>query len=301
VDSLRAFFNALTNSDKSKGNKMSEVQNDVNNVQPVTDQGVTQLTTGDGVSQPSTDTSATTDAGVQHQATQVATGALADGTTTDKTIPYERFSEVNAAKKNAEQEVQRLQSYIQGMSTQTQTQPQQENIFVQVAKEKGYDPEGYLSYAEQSEINAEVMNRTTAQNQVQMQTQAFISSKPDYAQVVGQNDPITGQFVAAGPLQRKINQNPAIATALQAAGPNAAVLAYELASTDQQYLAEKAKAQQPPAVQQGQAAQDVLQQASGLTSVSAVSGTGAINKTDTIKGMNAEDFDAYSKKLRGEA
>ena len=280
-------------------------QTDVNNSQIVADTGVVEAEapTVEGVSQeaaPDTSVQAP-DAGVQQEeAPAQSTEVLADGTQTDKPVEYSRFKEVNDAKNAGDEENARLRQFIQSQQAAPQPQqPQQQpqSISLQVMQELNIDPEDILTGAQQAQINDEVARRTTAVTQSQNQVQNFITSKPDYAQVVGTLDPLTNQFIYAQPMLRVMQANPGITQALQGAGSGAAQLAYQIASQDPAYMAQVAKATADPVVVASEKANQVLHNANSMTSVSAVAGTGTIDKAAAIRAMSPGEFDAYKQSI----
>ena len=285
------------------------VENDLNNSQVVTDSGVVEAATTEeaGVSQEvAADVSVTPDAGVQQEASQVTTDdktALADGTDPSKPVPYDRFKQVNDEKNSATARVTELEQHVQNLRLtqanppQQTEQPQQQSLTAQVMKDKGIDPEEILTGAQQAEITDEVVRRVSVANQAQFQTQSFISSKPDFAKVVGAEDAATGQFKFAPPLQRVIDSNPGIATALRNAGSGANMLAYELGSKDPTYMAELVEAAKLPAQKNSEAAQQVIDAANKQVSISAVAGVGNLDKGAAILAMNDEEFEQHKQQV----
>ena len=215
-------------------------------------------------------------------------------------VDFSYTEEVNDEKKASEARVAQLEQHVQTMQAQQQQAPppatqQPESLTLTVMKELGLDPEDILTGADQARVNDAVLSRMRASSQSENVVNNFVSSKPDYAQVVGHTDPITGQFVTAAPLQRIIANNPSITAALQSAGPSASILAYELASKDPQYMAEVAKAAVPPVVAASEQAAAVIQNANTMASISAVAGQGAIDKAAAIRAMSDEEFEKHKQ------
>jgi len=278
-----------------------DIEEGVNNEQFATASGVVEAATTESVSQP-----VATDESINAEAAGVpqADVAPAQGAEENGPVPYDRFKEVNEAKKIASDRVAELENYIkltQQPVQQPVQQPTKESLTLQVMKELGIDPENILTGAEQAQVNDEVSRRTAASYQAQASVQSYIASKPDFAKVVGAVDPLTGQFMYSPPLTRVIQSNPSIATALQSAGNNAAILAYELASKDPVYMAEVAEANKPPAQKLSEQANQTIQQANSQTSVSAVAGVGSLDKAAAIRAMSDEEFKAYKQNIVSKA
>ena len=133
----------------------------------------------------------------------------------------------------AESETQNLKDQIALQAAQPKIEPvKQASLSQAVAQQLGIDLE-IATPEEICRINEGVQQVISGQQS----EQSFMHSHPDYAEVVGVNGP-GGQFQYAPPLTRALKANPALASALQSS-PNKAVLAYEIASKDPQYLAEQ--------------------------------------------------------------
>ncbi len=232
----------------------------------------------------------------QQAASQVATD--------DKgPVPYDRFSEVNAAKKTAEGRVVELENYIQLQKAnppaeQPVAQQPSQSLTMQVIKDLGYQDEAFLSVEQTAQVNDRIIQITQASAASDAQLTGFKSSHTDFAQVVGALDPTTQQFVHAPPLQRAIQRNPGIQQAINSMSPaNAAVMAYEIASRDVQYVQEVAAANKPVEQQNSEQAQQVLDQANSQVSISAVAGVGTIDKAAQIRAMSDDEFEAHKQKI----
>ena len=166
----------------------------------------------------------------------------------------------------------------------------------------GYQDEIYLTPEQNAQVNDKVMQIMQTANSSQSQLQTFLSSKPDFAKVVGANDPVTGLFTYAPPLQRALMSNPSIQGAINGLDPaKAAVLAYEIASKDPQYMKEVAEANKPVEQKQSEEAQQVIQQANSQVSISAVAGQGQLDKAASIRAMSDEQFDQYKQGIIAQA
>ena len=205
--------------------------------------------------------------------------------------------------------VTELETYIQLQNANApqaqqqakQAETSQQSITLQVMKELNFDPESVLTGTEQAQVNDVVLQRIQTANQSQFQVQSFIASKPDFTKVVGVQDPITGQYMYAQPLLRVINANPSIAQALRGAGTNAAVLAYELASKDPQYIKEVAEAAKDPVIQASEKANQAIEQANSQVSISAVAGAGAIDRAAALRAMSEPEFEQYKQGIMSRA
>ena len=291
---------------------MDPIENDVNNSPVVTNSGVVE---------PAAPAQSVTEAapvtGVENQevvvqpdGSQAAPGTkqvLADGTDANKPIPYDRFQEVNAEKDAAVERVKMLENMaLQNANPpQTKEPAQPQSMTIQVMKELRFDPEDLLTGEQQAKVNDIVLGRMNAANQAQAQQQSFMSSKPDYANVVGGVDQATQQFAYAPPLQRAMNNNPSIQgvllSMLRTNPAGAAIVAYEIASKDPTYIKEVAQAAKPAAVQQSEAAQQAIEQANGVVSVSAVAGQGTIDKAAAIRAMSDEQFAQHKQQIMDQA
>lgn len=278
---------------------MDPTQTDVNTEQPVAASGVVEAAAPtEGVNQEAAPDKSvqTQEAGVQQSeaSAQGTEQVLADGTQADKPVEYNRFKEVNDAKKAAEERIGQLEQYVrlqQANPPQQQAQQQQpQSVTLQVMKELDIDPEDIMTGQQQAQVNDEVTRRTAAVTQSQFQVQSFIASKPDFAQVVGIVDPLTGQFIYAQPMLRVFQTNPGIMQALQSAGAGGFQLAYKIASQDPTYMAEVAKATANPVVAASEKANQVIQNANSMTSVSAVAGAGTLDRKAAILALSDEEF-----------
>ncbi len=272
-----------------EGNIMA---NDVNSAEVITPSGVVEAVA------PTEDVSPVVqDTGVQQTETvSPDVTAAPAGQTEEQAVPFDRFKEVNDAKNALQLQVDQLQGHLRLVGTQPATQPvqpqaQQEGLTLQVMRQMGLDPESYVSPTEQAQVSDAVMKMTVNQITQQIQEQNFVAAHADFAKVVGSKDPLTGQFVTAPPLARILNQNPQLMSALQ--GPSAYALAYQLAVNDPTHQAELAQQAKLPPQVAGEAAEQAIKAAEGLTSVSAA-GTGAtIDKSAQIAAMSDEEFNKH--------
>ena len=198
------------------------MENDVNNDQPVTDPDVNgQVVEGQGE---------TTDPATQ----------TVDDTTQDKTVPYDRFKEVNDQKKAAEEQAAYAQRQLELMQQQTmQTQQVQQTQYSapmttmeQAMQELGLEADDLYgeNILKVQKRTTEIDSAKNQQGQLLYANQQFMMSHPDTQQVVGSVHPTTGQLMTASPeLYAILAKNPYLAGAcgtLQGA--------YEIVMTERQ-------------------------------------------------------------------
>lgn len=196
----------------------------------------------------------------------------------------------------AEAEAQNLKDQIALQAAQPKTESlKQTSLSQAVAKQLGIDLE-IATPEEICRINEGVLMIMSGQQS----EQSFMNSHPDYAEVVGINGP-GGQFQYAPPLLRALRANPALANALQNS-PNKAVLAYEIASKDPQYLkeqAEKAKSEETKAAEKAEAK---IKAANQQISVSAAkSGGGNLDEAARRAAQTDEEFRKENEEIMAKA
>lgn len=231
-------------------------------------------------------------AGVQQGDTQDAAGNQ------DEVIGLKAAAVAEREKRQAaEAETQNLrdQIAITTANAQQATQPaKQIGLYQAVAKQLGVDPE-FATPEEQGQIFNGMLQVTSGQQS----EQSFMNSHPDYANVVGVYGP-GGQFQYAAPLLRALKVNPALTNALNNS-PNKAVLAYEIASKDPQYLADKAEAAKSDDTKAAEKAEAKINAANQQLSVSAAKGGGQLDQVAAIAAMSDEEFAAHNQKIMDKA
>ena len=163
------------------------------------EENVSQVETGEG----ETDQVAS-DAGV------IETQAAAE-----KTVPYDRFKEVNDAKKAAEAQVQNLQaqfqiiqSQVQGREVQQMPQKAQDYFAAQGLQDDDFPSVSQIrAYAAQIGEQAAMQNRQVS---AMTNAQRFIESKTDYFEMVGSLN-YAGQFVPSEKFQNAMVEDPSLA------------------------------------------------------------------------------------------
>jgi len=195
----------------------------------------------------------------------------------------------------AEAELQNARDQVALMSQQAPAQPQKQTALHQaIAKQLGIDLD--MATPQETLQITEAMLMITSGQQSE---QSFVNSHPDYAEVVGVNGP-GGQFQYAPPLLRALKGNPALGNALQNS-PNKAVLAYEIARNDPQYLkdvAEKAKAPDTKAAEKAVAA---ITAANKQMSISGAKGGGTLDNAARRAAQTDEEFLAENQKIMDKA
>jgi hypothetical protein len=211
---------------------------------------------------------------------------------TENTIPYDRFKEVNDAKKAAEQERDFLRSQ---MSMQPQHQPA--TLYDQVVTELGLKDEPFHT----PEMTGQIFNKMFQYISVNQEAAAFVSSHPDYSEVVGTLDPSTGQFKPAAALQRVISKNPSLAKAVFSS-PYSRQLAYQLASSDPEYIASQKKSGITETDRAAADAKAAIEAAQRQASISAAAtGGGNLDKAAVVSNMSKEEFAEYKAKIIAKA
>ncbi|MBE3141163.1 MAG: hypothetical protein IMZ53_11370 [Thermoplasmata archaeon] len=255
----------------------------------------------ESVSQPATDVSVIPPAtGTTEQGVPV-TAPVQPEVKTEQAIPYTRFQEVNEAKKTLEQQNQILMQQLriqQEQPNQQEIQVEKEKpLFIRVCEELGYKDETYLTQEQNANVLDRVQQIQSQQMQQQTMVQGYVSSKNDYANVVGKTDPMTGVFQIAEPLKRQTEKNPLLAQALvylvKTKSPYTGIIAYEIASKDTEYQKSLQKTTETVAAQQVAQALSTAQR-----SISAVSGTGTLDKVAQIRGMTDAQFAEHLEEIK---
>lgn len=168
------------------------------------------------------------DATVQQAVSQPDTGDAViqpDTGAEEKTIPYDRFKEVNEAKNQAEAQLQAAQLTVQqqNMLLQQNQQPRQrpKTTYEQAVLEAGLQDESYLNQEQQAQVFArkdQLDNRRFQQEQANTQNNQFAATHDDYPQVVGTTDPMTGAFTPSPELRTLLTKKPYLLQAANSSG-----------------------------------------------------------------------------------
>jgi hypothetical protein len=218
---------------------------------------------------------------------------LANGqSVADKTVPYTRFEEVNAAKKAAEEAAAQLQAQL-NLIQQQQVPPraQPATLYEQTVERLGLKDESYLNNEQQGQI----FNAMFEVIQASQSEAAFMAAHPDYVQVVGTAD-ITGKFVPAPPLARAIAKDPGLALRLSQS-PHGKQFAYDIAVKDAEYQA-SLKANVTPETKATVDAKKVADAAQRQASISAAgTGQGNLDKMAVVQNMTDEELRDHVDKI----
>jgi len=208
-------------------------------------------------------------------------------------VPYTRFTEVNEAKKKAEEEAATLRAQLQLLSQQQQVPQQSKSLYDQTVERLGLQDETYLNKDQQGQVFNAMFEVISAS---QTETQ-FMASHPDYPQVVGSYNQ-AGQFVPAPPLLRALEKDPTLGPQLGAIPEmQRKAFAYRLAVNDPEYQA-SLKTKDNPALRQAADAKTVAEAAKKQASISAAgSGQGTLDKKAVVQNMTDEQFDAHIKAI----
>lgn len=178
-----------------------------------------------------------------------------------------------------------------------QPKVEQEPVFNQIAKSMGFDID-YMTPMEIGQVTAAMVEMKVGQVSQQLNQQSFESSHSDYAEVVGVQ--VGNTFQYAPPLQRTLNANPALASALKNS-PNAGLLAYEIAKNDPQYLADKAEKEKSDDLKAAEKAETITKAANKQLSISAAKGGGQLDQAAAVAAMSDEEFAVHNQKIMDQA
>ena len=246
---------------------------------------------------------ATEQSAVSQPDTGVNDVKLKDGqSVADKTVPYSRFEEANTAAKEAKEAAKAAQETLAQLQAQNQILAQRQapqeptDPFARTVKRLGLQDETYLTIEQQGQV----FNAMMTEIAVTQADASFMSSHPDYSEVVGTSDRF-GNFIPAAPLQRVLTQNPQLRQAITTS-PQGKMLAYELAKADPTYQESIRTKGLSPEVKAAANAKAVVEAAAKQASISAA-GTGHGN-TDLAaqrRAMSDEEFDAHIKSIIAKA
>lgn len=220
---------------------------------------------------------------------------LKDGqSVADKTVPYSRFEEANTAAREAKEAAKAAQETLAQLQAQNQILARQQatqeptDPFSRTVKRLGLQDETYLTIEQQGQV----FNAMMTEISVTQADASFMSSHPDYAEVVGTSDRY-GNFVPAAPLQRVLNQNPQLGQAITTS-PQGKILAYELAKADPVYQESIRTKGLPPEVKAAANAKAVVEAAAKQASISAAgTGQGNTDRAALVKKMSDAEFKAH--------
>lgn len=187
---------------------MAKEEKDVNTEQNVAAQGVSQPATGDGVTQVTTEK------------------------TDEKAVPYDRFKEVNDAKNAAEELLQKQAQEHQAQmailqanqqpAQQVQTQPLSD--YDQAKTDLGLAGEEYMDESQRSKVYSrmtEIMNARSQQTNAALSNQQFENSHPDFGNVVGLRNSLTGTIQPTAEILKILTEKPHLTPAAYASSQGA--------------------------------------------------------------------------------
>jgi len=219
-------------------------------------------------------------------------------------IPKSRLDEVSQKAVDAEARAAQLEQQMaimaasqqQGQYAQQQQQqpaPQPEDPYADYAD---YD---YVPIEAARETHRALENRVSQQIAV-VQEQVFQVMHPGFDDLVGKQNPITGQFEMSSHLTNVLTKNPLATKALQNLPTQQAMkeMAYTLAKQE----AEKTAASQQQQTNQAAADQQMyvdntVSARTGPAPASSVGGDGGVNAQANIGSMTDHQFDAHERRV----
>jgi len=202
-------------------------------------------------------------------------------------VPYDRFKEVNDAKKVAEERIQLYEDQLRLNQVQAPQQPAERDL----AAELGMSQDDlYAEGGVNKFLGAvdQMVNQKLTQASQAMQTQQFFNSHPDYNELVGTS---AGQTFIPSETWKDIRRtNPQLARTIESS-PDAPMLAYEYAKNH--------KSVQPTNQQQIiNAANNLAPVAPVRPSITQAVGTGQLDKISAIRQMSDADFEAHKAEIK---
>ncbi len=211
-------------------------------------------------------------------------------TETEQAVPYNRFKEVNDAKKAAEDQAQLLANQLR-MMQQQQMQPAQQRqpdlaAELGITQDDLYTEDGIQKLL--GGVNQLVQRQVQAAQQ-QMSQQQYFAAHPDFGELVGTSS--GGQFIPSETWRQIQRQNPTLAQAIESS-PQAPVLAYEYAKSY--------RATQPSAAQRivAQAKQMAAPSGPAPPSITQAVGSGSMDKVSQIHNMTQDQFTAWKEQIK---
>lgn len=152
-------------------------------------------------------------------------------------VPYERFKEVNDQRRAYEEYILRQRQQPQQPTPGQPTQPSQEDVLRQLGMTADdlFTDDGLRRYTQGvMQLTQQGMMQAVQQLRTEMAQMMNQSQTPDFAQVVGGQNPITGEFQYGGALQNYMNAHPdqAQALAYMARLPQTQRIVYDLITRD---------------------------------------------------------------------
>jgi len=186
-----------------------------------------------------------------------------------------------------------LREQLDRVSTAKPNQPTQADLFKAMGIEVE-DDDDYLTAGQMKKVLTGLVGQIT-QAMTAQQTQ---SQLPDFKEIVGIQ--VGNTFQYAPPLKRALDNNPALAQILQSS-PNAALLAYEIAKNDPEYLASKNQKGKSAEQIAAEKAEAKIAAANKKVSISAAKGGGQLDSIAAVKAMSDEELRAHNEKIMSQA
>ena len=186
-----------------------------------------------------------------------------------------------------------LRDQLDRVSTNKPGQPTQADFFKAMGIEVE-DDDDYLTAGQMKKVLTGLVGQIS-QAMTAQQTQ---SQLPDFKEIVGVQ--VGNTFQYAPPLKRALDNNPALAQILQSS-PNAALLAYEIAKNDPEYLASKSQKGKSAEQIAAEKAEAKITAANKKVSISAAKGGGQLDSIAAVKAMSDEELKAHNEKIMSQA
>jgi len=212
----------------------------------------------------------------KEQAEQTAEGGQEQKT--EETVPKARFKEMEAKAKIAEEQ-NALLAQQQAIIAANRQKPAEQKPFDIYAEVGAEDDEDMLTVGQQKKIDAYRESR----HQAQMAELQFLSTHPDYNEIVGTDEGIrVGKFAA--PLAKAIKENPALQQVILS-HPNMREAAYQIARTQIEKPTEKIETTDAK-----DAIDEAVKNARKVKSSSNVAGGGVLSEEGRIATMTEDAF-----------
>ena len=179
----------------------------------------------------------------------------------------------------------------------TSQNPQAEPTQADILKQLGVEVEDDDDYLTAGQMKTVLQGFAGQVNSI-VSNQTFLSKRSDFADVVGVQ--VGNNFQYAPPMLRALKANPALSSILQQS-PNAAVLAYEIAKNDPEYLASQEQAGKTTQQIAAEKAEAKIKVANKQQSISAAKGGGEPDQGAAITAMSDKEFEIHNLKIMEKA
>lgn len=212
-------------------------------------------------------------------------------------IPYDRFEEVNKAKKAAEEQLAQMQTQMMQMQSVLTQVAAQRNVTPTAPQTplSRYTPNDLLDPAKAMEAMQVMYDDLQKKMEAAIGQVQFQSQYGDFDRMVGTVHPVTGQWVPSDLMAEAIKEDPQLPAQIQQSG-NPKVFAYRVAKMQQQIRDLRAKAQTNPTPPTPQippvqvVAQQIKAAQQAPVSISAATGTGQLDRTNAVQNMPEAEF-----------